>query len=383
MGESRIRQVTQYKYLGIELTRTLRWAPYRKRILRKARRNMTHALSMGISGGFMSTKMATVIWMSLVRSIIEYGCEIWGERDFSEFEKLQLEMGRRILRCGITMPEEAVRGELGWERQKARRDEMRLRLWAKLVRMPEARIAKKVYRESRARMEQEEREGKLDKTDTWCLYTRDLLMELGLEAVWREERVADEWNSIVRSKIHEREQIRWRTRCLIRPKLRTYALLKKELKMEPYLDDLTIRGGIPELAKLRGGANRLRIEQGRYVKERVEERLCLLCQEKKVEDEHHFLLDCPFYDRERKKLWSQVERITGTRECDLVSREQRLNALVGDYFQASEPSPNESREQQEQRKEEEATYRALAKAVMVYVITAMRKRREKLKPSEP
>ena len=70
------------------------------------------------------------------------------------------------------MPEEVVRGELGWERQKARRDEMRLRLWAKLVRMPETRIAKKVYRESRARMEQEEREGKLDKTDTWCLHKR-------------------------------------------------------------------------------------------------------------------------------------------------------------------------------------------------------------------
>ena len=77
-----------------------------------------------------------------------------------------------------------------------------------------------------------------------------------------------------------------------------------------------------------------------------------------------------------------MERITGTKERDLVSREQRLNALVGDYFQASEPPPNESREQQEQRKEEEANYRALAKAVMVYVITAMRKRREKLKPSE-
>ena len=118
MGESRIRQVTQYKYLGIELTRTLRWAPYRKRILRKARRNMTHALSMGISGGFMSTKMATVIWMSLVRSIIEYGCEIWGEGDFSEFEKLQLEMGRRILRCGITMPEELFAASLGGRDKK-------------------------------------------------------------------------------------------------------------------------------------------------------------------------------------------------------------------------------------------------------------------------
>ena len=35
LGENDIKQVTQYKYLGIELTRTLRWAPYFKRILAK------------------------------------------------------------------------------------------------------------------------------------------------------------------------------------------------------------------------------------------------------------------------------------------------------------------------------------------------------------
>src|SRR6185437_7636740 len=122
------------------------------------------------------------------------------------------------------------------------------------VRMPETRIAKKVYRESRARMEQEEREGKLDKTDTWCLYTRELLKELGLEEAWNEERVTEEWNEIVRSKIHEREQV-------LEDEV-SYSTKAKNLTKEgtePYLDDLTIRGGIPELVKLRGGANRLRI----------------------------------------------------------------------------------------------------------------------------
>ena len=58
-------------------------------------------------------RLANIIWMSLVRSIIEYGCEVWGERKVVEFEKLQLEMGKRILRCGSRMSEEVVRGELG------------------------------------------------------------------------------------------------------------------------------------------------------------------------------------------------------------------------------------------------------------------------------
>jgi hypothetical protein len=77
------------------------------------------------------------------------------------------------------MPEEVVRGEMGWERQKARRDEMRLRYWAKIVRMEGDRIVKRIYRESRNRMEREEIEkiGNEDMkmTNTWCLYTRKLM----------------------------------------------------------------------------------------------------------------------------------------------------------------------------------------------------------------
>ena len=83
----------------------------------------------------MSTRLANIIWMSLVRSIIEYGCEIWGEGKHVDLEKIQIAMGKRILRCGSRMTAEAVRGGLGWERHVARRDEMRLRYWAKLVRM--------------------------------------------------------------------------------------------------------------------------------------------------------------------------------------------------------------------------------------------------------
>ena len=86
-----------------------------KRILAKGKRNMTQALAMGIRGGFMTTRLARIIWMSLVRSVIEYGNEIWGDRHTNDFEKIQLQMGKRILRCSSRTSEEVVRGELGWE----------------------------------------------------------------------------------------------------------------------------------------------------------------------------------------------------------------------------------------------------------------------------
>ena len=118
----------------------------------------------------MTPRLANIIWTSLVRSLLEYGCEIWGEESVIDFEKIQLAMGKRILRCGSRTVQEVVRGELGWERQKARRDEMRLRYWAKIIRMEDDRIVKMIYRASRNRMEREEAVEGNEVTMTWCLY---------------------------------------------------------------------------------------------------------------------------------------------------------------------------------------------------------------------
>ena len=103
---------------------------------------------MGILGGFLTVKTSEVVWKSVVRSVLEYGCEIWGERLLPQFEKLQSQMGRKILRCGPRMNNEVIQGELGWWTMRARRDELRLRYWRKLVSMKLDRLPRIVYEES-------------------------------------------------------------------------------------------------------------------------------------------------------------------------------------------------------------------------------------------
>ena len=46
----------------------------------------------------------------------------------------------------------------------------------------------------------------------------------------------------------------------------------------------------------------LNIEAGRYIRKELNERLCLLCNQNSIEDEHHFLLLCPVYNAERDNL---------------------------------------------------------------------------------
>jgi hypothetical protein len=372
LGQYNIKQVTRYKYLGIELTRTLKWRPYINRVLEKAKRNMTQALAMGMSGGFMSIRLACIVWMSLVRSIIEYGCEIWGDKQFPELDKLQVTMGKRILRCGSRMSDVVVRGELGWERQKARNDEMRLRYWAKIVRMREDRLVKIIYQTSRDRLEREEAQKAKDPSvqisSTWCTYTRNLMHKLNLTEEWRTERIPPEgeWNQLIRERIHEREQIKWRTECLLKPKLRIYSLLKKQLLLEPFLT-VHHRSGIPELVKIRGGTNRLRIEQGRYKKEVITERVCESCEGKQIEDEKHFMLTCAAYQHLREKMWKEFEAVTRTSRESYKSEIDQLNALIGDKFQPRESDEKDSHAWR--------TYKESVMIVMIFITEAMNRRR--------
>ena len=68
------------------------------------------------------------------------------------------------------------------------------------------------------------------------------------------------------------------------------------------------------LAKFRLSAHRLRIETARYNSKNnyvpPEQRLCPNCHLNKVEDEEHFLIECPRYEVERKSLFELASKLS-------------------------------------------------------------------------
>jgi mRNA deadenylase 3'-5' endonuclease subunit Ccr4 len=127
------------------------------------------------------------------------------------------------------------------------------------------------------------------------------------------------------------------------------------------------------VVKLRGGTNRLRIEQGRYEKEEVEKRICLFCDSQQVEDEKHFMLTCKRYEDLREKLWQKVEIMMACKRSEMTEEEQ-LNALLGDKFQPEEEEEKDSAVTKQ--------YKALVKSVMTFITTAMQRRRRIKEASE-
>ncbi|MFN9109139.1 MAG: reverse transcriptase domain-containing protein [Bacteroidota bacterium] len=291
IGSHAIRQVRQFKYLGVCLEDNLSWSSSKKNMEKQARSAVSRVASMGVSSGNLSVRASVMVWKCLVRSHLEYCAEVHGESSWKEAERIQYDMGRRILRCSRGAPEVAIRGELGWCTIKGRRDLARLRLWYKIIGPHNGKLIHHVYRASKERYLSH---GK----SNWCKYTHNLLKDLGLVAYWTVDNVAltlREWSSLVRAQIFKREDRLWRSELDRTPKLKVCKSVKSSLRLEKYLETLapTFRKC---LAKFRCSDHGLAIEAGRRAAVPRGERLCQQCDFEDVdEDEEHLMLECPAY----------------------------------------------------------------------------------------
>ena len=87
-------------------------------------------------------------------------------------------------------------------------------------------------------------------------------------------------------------------------KLRTYKLFKRKFEFEIYLDILPDRKQQKALTAFRISAHHLKMERGRYSEQRLEDRLCNICNV--LEDEIHFFCDCSKYTDLRNKMFQNM-----------------------------------------------------------------------------
>lgn len=82
-----------------------------------------------------------------------------------------------------------------------------------------------------------------------------------------------------------------------------YKYIKPTFGMEYYLEKILCKKTRRFLTRIGVSAHRLRIETGRYGRERLErrKRVCQLCNDLEIEDEYHFILKCCMYKEIRPK----------------------------------------------------------------------------------
>ena len=90
-------------------------------------------------------------------------------------------------------------------------------------------------------------------------------------------------------------------------KLEFYSTFNTECTPSYYLDLTRKITNRKVLVKLRIGNHKLMIKSGRYDQIPRENRLCPSCGSNEIEDETHFLFNCPKYSIQRDEFYNKVQ----------------------------------------------------------------------------
>ena len=112
--------------------------------------------------------------------------------------------------------------------------------------------------------------------------------------------------TVVKNKVVQLEQNKWKQEIRNKPKLRFYCKFKKEKKLEPYISMQLLPRERSYLTQVRLDILPINIETGRYKSIPLERRICTLCNLDQIEDEIHILFYCNKYNLERKDWLSKM-----------------------------------------------------------------------------
>ena len=114
--------------------------------------------------------------------------------------------------------------------------------------------------------------------------------------------------TVVKNKVFQLEQNKWKQEIRNKPKLRLYCKFKKEKKLETLYLYATFTTERSYLTQLRLGVLPINTETGRYKSIHVplERRICTLCNLDQIKDEIHILFYCNKYNLERKEWLSKM-----------------------------------------------------------------------------
>ena len=110
-------------------------------------------------------------------------------------------------------------------------------------------------------------------------------------------------------------------------KLRTYSLVKKEIRREPYLSNVVNVKDRISMTKFRLSNHELMIEKGRHLKLEIAERKCPFCHN--IEDETHFLIVCPNYVPLRNEFLKSVQEKLKEVKVENLDDKSLLKYLLG------------------------------------------------------
>lgn len=309
-GAEQLEVVNSYRYLGIELDYSLDYTVTSDTLASAGSKALGSLIATHFNSNGLPFETYSKVYHNTVVPILDYGAGVWSNKTYKKCEQIDYRAMRTFLGVGKFSALPSIVGDMGWTSTGVRQHVEMIRLWFRLVSMPETRITKKVFRWDYDLS----RTGKAN----WCKDIKAIFNSVNLgyyyenieRGIMTPGRVRGTVKDIERELVGVYER-HWKEEIMTMPKLRTYCTLKKEIKTEDYIRKQMERRSRSIIAKLRNGTFPINIELGRYRGIPLEERTCNVCDVGSIESEQHFLLDCPAYNEQRRNLMDIAMGIPG------------------------------------------------------------------------
>ena len=296
--------VPSYTYLGIDIPTNGSFNPGKAQMNSKAKKAMM-PLYTTIMQFNLPFRKALKLFQTYVEPILLYNAENFTTLTEKQIAKhrnghtnifeiatkdnittTQLKFLKFILGVGKQSPNMAVLGEAATIPLHVRAQISMLKFWDRIRHMEDDTLVKLAYKEN------------VESNTTWCKTIQTLNTAYNLHTKnWTELQFPREmkkkvWNDFIdhwKSRIDDRDKEK---------KLHLYAKVKTEFKIDDYLDIPSFRKR-QIISKFMCSNHTLRIETGRHEDIPREDRQCQFCNLGTIEDEDHFILECPMYEQIR------------------------------------------------------------------------------------
>ena len=296
-GEN-IENVSQFNYLGIVFTRTCTFTEAKNNNIKKATIAMYDVLKKGRMYN-LSVSCIYDLFDKIVVPILLYGCEIWGFTNIQVIERLHLKFCKMLLCLKKSTPNYMVYAELGAKPLIYTVKTRMINYWARIVHYTENRFNCIFYNLILSKCNNEGANFK------WIDFIKNILNECGLTYIWNDQGLYNfniKWlKELIKQILNDQFQQILISNMQNSSKASNYKLFKENCEFEEYLDLLNDNERIL-LCKFRTTNHRLIIETGRWQNIDREDRICNLCNEGLVGDEFHYLLECNYFNDDRKNL---------------------------------------------------------------------------------
>ena len=307
-----------YKYLGTTLDEFLNFDISAEAQAEPAGRALGSLITKTIKNGGLPYSIYSMLFECAVCSISDYGAEVWGFDSKESANKIQLRAARSFLGLPKHATSAGVLAEISWPEPVYRAHIRMIRQYFRILKMDASRLTKQIYFWDKSFFE-------TLNIQTWSSEVRDILIQHNLNHIFNPE--VNFCPSSVIDKLKESQAIKQKfdlkTRCLDKPKLRTFVTFKDFDSKPSYLTIPMSFICRKYLALIRLSNLAIRIETGRFERPRIEEnfRLCQVCLDGvSIENENHVIFKCTSYNNIRMSWLSKIK--TPENFCDLAISEK-------------------------------------------------------------